>query len=207
MKITRVVFYLFALLLALVAFAFAPSIPQTHAASSGSTTKFRFHGLTVVAVFDSVSPDGCIDTFANVDGTQSGTSSEAFVSIGQFNNCTGETLLFASGATSNAEFQVSNTLASASLQATIPVSDESGNPLFDVSVNTTWTATGPIMRQNQSVHFHTKGLIDNLHLNAALRDATASGTVSIGTTNFTPEPPTFALIASVNYGEVTIMHS
>jgi hypothetical protein len=38
------------------------------------------------------------------------------------------------------------------------------------------------------------------------RDATASGTVSDGTTNFTPEPAVFADMGSVKQGEVDIIH-
>ena len=206
MKITRVLFCLFALLLALVAFAFTSSAPQAHAAGSGKITKFRLHGLTATAFFE-IAPV-CIDTTVFVSGTQSGKSSVADVFITQFNFCTGTMLLAASGSTSSPDFQISRTLDSASLQATIAVFDDVSGKTFNVSVDTTWTATGPLSRENQSFHFHTKGVIDNAHLNATFRDATALGTVSDGTTDFTPEPavgPT--QIAKVTSGEVTITHS
>ena len=207
MKILRVTCCLFVLMLSLVAFAFSTTTPRAHAAGSGSTTVFRFHGISAFAFFDNVSSDGCIDTSVDVDGTQNGTSSEADVFIGKFDNCMGTPLLLAFGSTFNPDFQVSNKLASASLSATISVFDDVSSTTFNVSVNTTWTATGPLSHEIQSFHFQTKGFIDNFHLNAAFRDAGASGTVSDGTTNFTPSPSLFAQIASVKSGEVTITHS
>ncbi len=207
MKILRVTCCLFVLMLSLVAFAFSTTTPRAHAAGSGSTTVFRFHGISAFAFFDNVSSDGCIDTSVDVDGTQNGTSSEADVFIGKFDFCTQTDLLEASGSTFNPDFQVSKKLDSASLNATISVFDFLSGNTFNVSVSTTWTATGPLSHEIQSFHFQTKGFIDNFHLNAAFRDAGASRTVSDGTTNFTPSPSLFAQIASVKSGEVTITHS
>ena len=204
MKMTRATCCLLVLLLSLVAFAFPTS---AHAAGSGSATVFRFHGLSAFADFDSFSPDGCIETFVFVDGTQSGNSSEADVFIGQFDNCTGTLLLAAFGSTFNPTFQVGQKLGSASLSATIPVFDEVSGNTFNVSVSQTWTATGPLSREIESVHFQTKNFIENFHFNDAFRDASASGTVSDGTTNFTPSPSVFAQIASFKSGDVTIIHS
>ncbi len=207
MKITRVTCCLFVLMLSLVAFAFSTSAPRAHAAASGSTFVFRFHGMTAFAVFDSLSPDGCVDTFVFLEAQKSGTSLEADVFIGKFDFCTQMDLLEASGSTFNPDFQISKKLDSASLNATISVFDFVSGNTFNVSVSTTWTATGPLSHEIQSFHFHTKGFIDNFHLNAAFRDAGASGTVSDGTTNFTPSPSVFAQLASVKSGDVTITHS
>lgn len=207
MKIIRYTACLFVLLLSLVAFTFSTNAPRAHAAASGSTTVFRFHGMTAFAVFDSLSSDGCVDTTVFVDANQSGSNLEADVFIGQFNICTQTDLMEASGSTLSPTIQISKKLDSASLSATISVTDFLSGNTFNVSVNTTWTATGPLSHEIQSMHFHTKGFIDNFHLNAAFRDAGASGTVSDGTTNFTPSPSVFAQVASVKVGDVTITHS
>jgi len=210
MKITRVTCCLFVLLLSLVAFAFSTSAPRAHAAS-GTTFVSKFHGLSAQADFDSLSPDGCIDTFVFVDGFQNTfnkqTISGADVFIGQFNNCTGTLLFFASGSTFSPTFQVGGKLASASLSATISVCcDVSGNT-FSVSVSMSWTATGALSHEIGSFHFQTKNFIENFHFNDDFRDASASGTVSDGTTNFTPSPSVFAQIASFKSGDVTISRS
>src|SRR5712691_2342135 len=167
MKITRVTCCLFVLLLSLVAFAFTTSAPRAHAAASGSTTVFRFHGQSAFADFDSTS--GCIETFAEVDGTQSNTSPVADAFIAQFDNCTGTLLLEASGSTFNPTFQVSNKLASSSLSAPISVFDFVSGNTFNVSVNTTWTATGPLSHEIESFPFHTKNFIENFHFNGDFR--------------------------------------
>ena len=203
MKILRLTCCLFVLLLSLVAFAFSTS---THAATSGSTTVFRFHGLSAFADFDSFSPDGCIETFVEVDGTQSGTSPTADVFIGQFNNCTGTLLLSAFGSTLNPTFQVSNKLDSASLSATISVTDFVSGSTFNVAVSVAWTSTSAIGHEIQTFHFHTKGFTENGHFNADFRDANASGTVSDETTNFTPSPSVFAQTMSAKEVDVFISH-
>jgi len=203
--------------LSLVAFTFLTATPKAQAAASGSTFVVRFHGASAFANFDSFSPDGCIETLAFVDGTQNGSSLEADVFISQVNNCTatplsgggcGPTaLLCAFGTTFSPTFQVSKALDSASLSATIPVFDSVSGNTFNVSVDVTWVATGPLSRESGSSHFHTKNFTENFHFNDEFRDASASGTVSDGTTNFSPSPSVFAQTASFKSGDVTITHS
>jgi hypothetical protein len=200
MKLLRVIGPMFILVLSFVAIAFPVS-------ASGSTTVIKFQSKTAFADFDSVSPDGCIETFAFVDGTQSSTNPEADVFIGQYNNCTSTSLLSAYGSTSNPNFQVSGDLASASLNATISVFDYVSGNTFNVSVSTTWTATSPSSRNFGVSHYQTKGFRETFHFNDTFRDASASGTVSDGTTNFTPSSSVFAQTASFKSGDVTISHS
>ena len=205
MKIARVTCCLFVLLLSLVAFAFTTSAPRAHAAS-GTTIVFRFHGLSTFASFDS--SDGCIDTSVSVDGHQNTVSkqtvSSADIIIEQFNVCTSVLLLGAFGFTSNANFQVGKKLVSASLNTTISVTDIVSGNTFPVSVNLTWTSTSAITQEDQTFHFHTKGFTQNGHFNADFRDANALGTVSDGTTNFTPSPSVFAQIMSAKQVVITI---
>lgn len=209
MKILRVACCLFVLLLSLVAFAFTTSAPRAHAAS-GTTFVFKYHGLSAFADFDNLSPDGCIDTFVFVDGFQTTfnkqTVSGADVFIGQFDICTNTQLLGASGSTLNANFQVGKKLVSASLNTTISVTDFVSGNTFDVSVNLTWTSTSAIAHEISSFHQHTKGFTENGHFNADFRDANASGTVSDGTTNFTPSPSVFAQTMSAKAVDVSITH-
>ncbi len=205
MKIARVTCCLFVLLLSLVAFAFTTSAPRAHAAS-GTTFVFRFHGSSAFAFFDNLS--GCIDTSVSVDGFQNTvnkqTTSGADIFIDQFNICTSTELLAAEGSTLNANFQVGKKLVSASLNTTISVTDFVSGNTFDVSVNLTWTSTSAIAHEISSFHFHTKGFTENAHFNADFRDANASGTVSAGTTNFTPSQSVFAQIFSAKEVDVMI---
>jgi hypothetical protein len=202
----RVSCCLFVLLSSLVALIFSITGPRAYAAGSGGVTTFRFQGNTAFAVFNSYSPDNCVDTFVVVDGTQRRPGLEADVSISQYDVCTGTQLLFAYGSTFTPNFQVSARLASASLSATISVFDEVSGNTFPVSVSMTWTATGPLSRAVGSEHLQFGNIIQNFRMNDTFRDASASGTVSDGTTNFTPSPSVFTQIASFINGEVDIIH-
>lgn len=202
MKILRVTCYLFVLLLFLVALAFSTSASTARAAPA-TVAKFKFSGPSAVAFFDNVV--GCVETTVDLDGFTVNNSSGADIFIGQFDNCTQTVLLQAVGSTFSSTFQVSKNLSSASLSATIPVFDAvSGNPLFNVSVSQTWTATGPLSIESSTSHFHTKGFTINSHFTGRFRNATASGTVSDGTTNFTPSPSGFAQIGTFTSAEVDI---
>ncbi len=211
MKIARVTGCLFILLLSLLAFAFTTSAPRAHAAS-GTTFVVKFNGRAAVANFGGLSSDGCIDTIIEVHGfqpIQDKQPSNAFVFISKFDTCTNTSLLDASGSTDTATFQIDERLISASLSATVPLTDnQTGNPLFNVTVNMVWT-TPPdsvIQHQIQTLHFHTKAFTINSHFNAVFRDATASGTVSDGTTNFTPSPSVFGFLAAQAMVTVIITH-
>jgi hypothetical protein len=211
MKITRVTCGLFILLLSLIAFAFTTSAPRAHAAS-GQTIVIKGHGLHVESGFDYKSPDGCIETTVYVDAFQNivhkQTVSTADAFIGKFNNCTNTTLLYASGGTDNPTFQINKDLLSASLSATIPVTDTVSGNTFSVFVNMTWTSTGGIQHQIITQHYRTQGFTINSHSNADIRDAIASGTVSDGTTNYTPSGTLwFAQIVSARSVDVTITHT
>jgi hypothetical protein len=171
---------------------------------------FKFHGLSAQANFDSLSPDGCIDTFVFVDGSQNAigkqTFSNADVFIGQFDLCTNTQLLGASGSTSSPTFQIDKKLLSASLSATISVFDFVSGTTFNVSVSVAWTSTSAIAHEISTFHFHTKAFTENSHFNADFRDANASGTVSDGTTNYTPSPSVFAQTMSAKEVDVAITH-
>ncbi len=211
MKLTRVTCCLFMLLLSLVAVAFSTSAPRAHAASQ-NTVVFKFHGLSAFANFDSeVSPGSCVHNEVHVDAFQNTsnkqTTSGANIFIGQMDWCTGTQFLFASGSVSNVNFQIDQKLLSASLKTIIDVYDNVSNTTFPVSVNLTWTSTSAIGHENSTFHIHTKGITENSHVNADFRDATASGTVSDGTTDFTPSPAFLAQIMSAKHFDVTITHS
>ena len=210
MKITRVTCCLFILLLSLVAFAFTTSAPRAHAAS-GNTIVIKGHGLHVESGFHYLSSDNCIETTVYVDAFQNivhnQTVSTADVFIGQTNNCTNTTLLDASGGTGSPAFQIDKTLLSASLSAIVPITDTVSGNTFSVSVNMTWTSTSAIQHQDITQHYRTQGFTINSHSNADIRDAIASGTVSDGTTNFTPAGTLwFAQIVSAKSVQVTITH-
>jgi hypothetical protein len=75
---------------------------------------------------------------------------------------------------------------------------------FDVEVAMTWTGTGELERLRDRSHFYAPGLIAHNRFDGTFREAVASGSVSLGGTNLTPQAPEFAEIGSVKQGSVTI---
>jgi len=185
-------------------------------AAGASTLHFSFKGQFAEAAFDSLDASGCVETFVFVEGVN-GTvketghptvSSMAVITIDQFDFCTGIETLFAQGEATLAagEFQIDKMLATATLNATIEVSDFVSGTSFPVDVSVGWTGVGATTTQKDHFQIKGPGFKVNSRFMGTFRDATASGTVSDGTTNFTPEPAFFADMGSVKQGEVDIIH-
>lgn len=194
------------LLLAIGALALL-AVPPTVRATPGSPTIVQSNGQSAVAEFDTVSSG--IETFVLVAGTHpSGAASlQIVVIVGQFDVNTGTTLLFASGSTSTATVQLGPNLSSATASAIVPLTDSVSSNSFNVEVSVAWTANSPLIHQHNTTVTHTIGFTSIFHSNASLRDADALGTVSDGTTNFTPSPSVLAQILRVNSAQITITHT
>jgi len=94
------------------------------------------------------------------------------------------------------EFRVSADGSSATLSAVVTMCSQISPDCFNGSVNLSWTGTG------QSQTFSGKAIVragGNCRIHDTFSDshgaASATGTVSIGTTNFTPDPSDLAEIA------------
>ena len=151
-------------------------------------------GTASASLFSSV---GCISTSVFVFSSESvfqdppgppDTSSFAFVGIFQFDGCTGYSLksVFGSALLADQDFQVRRN--SARLNAAIPAFDFSTGMPTTVAVNLTWTCTGPLSRSSFNSHFQSPDVIFNSHSSGTFCPAQASGSVSIGPTNFAPGP-------------------
>lgn len=198
--------------LALVVTAFS----QHTTASAGGGQAFSFKGPSALATFSSIGPSGCIVTdvfviasdgvFRDAPGPDT-ILSFASVTISQYDICNEIQLLLAYGSASpltEGEFDISKKLDSAALNATVNLFDEVSTTTFDVDVSLSWIGTGPISRQHTNSHFHTPGCIINSHGKGTSRTAEASGSVSNGATNFTPQASVDASLVQVKNGTVTI---
>ena len=198
-------------LLAVLALAVA-TFSQHTTALAGDV--FHFKGRAADAFFSS-SPDGCFFTdvfvFASEEIFQSppgpaGSFSGTFLFISQYDVCAGTQLRAAEGFAQlgDPDFQITRKLTSATLSATVNVFDFVSGTSFDVDVNLAWTGAGPLSRQNGNSHFHSPGCSVNSHFNSTFRPAGASGSVSDGATNFTPDPSLGAGMFSAKNGDVVI---
>jgi hypothetical protein len=196
------------LMLVLAAFA------EPSTASAGGGLGLSFKGPSAIASFTNVS--GCLLTESFVIASEfdhrdargpATTTSFASVTVSQFDLCAETQVLYAYGTASPLApggLQISNQLDSARLITTVSVFDEISGTTFDVSVDLHWTATGPLSRQQTTTHLHTPGCISNSHMQSRSSPAEATGTISDGLTNFTPETSISASLDSVKSGTVVI---
>ena len=204
MKSTIQIFAVFVLVVA----AFSQPTP----ASAADVFKFKDH--SAAAFFSSTDPSGCINTggsvfaFEDISHSPPGpgrSSSAVLIDIFQHDFCTDTHLLSASGVAelTSAEFQVAGNLTSATLHVTVPMTNSVSGTTFDVTIDLTWTNTSSIGHQSSHLKTNFQGCHVNLKNNSAFRFAEATGTVSDGTTNFTPSSSTEATIFFAKGGEIS----
>ena len=159
------------------------TVLPAHAAGA-ETQHFSFKGQFAEASFQSVDSSGCIKTVVTViaqDGRikQAGppeATARGEINLFQIDTCAGRLLLSAFGllTLTPEQFQIDKHLNAATLSAIIEITDVVSGNAFPVDVSVNWTGSGDIVRLKDPVH-------------GTSRNATASGTVSDGTTNFTPQ--------------------
>jgi hypothetical protein len=182
-------------------------------ASQGTPT-CTYHGLTAFAVFDSLSADGCIETYVDVLASQGFETYPAFVSsrgsgvqlfIDLYDNCNQVQLDEAFGQADNVDFTIDKTLNTATLNATVTVTsyDSPDQATYPVTVNLAWQGYGAITHTTMSSNQHTSAWTMNTHFNGDNRSADATGTVASATiANYAPAPATTAYLENATGGEV-----
>jgi hypothetical protein len=185
-------------------------------AAGAQTRHFSFKGQFATAVFQTVDSSGCIKTFVTVIAEdhrikQAGppeATLRATIELLQLDSCSGKLLLSALGVATLTpdQFQIDTQFNAATLNATIEVTDFVSGNTFPVDVSVSWTGSGDIVREKDHVHLKEPGFKLNARSIGTSRNAIASGTVSDGTTNFTPEPAVSAEMGSTKSGAVVIIH-
>jgi hypothetical protein len=169
------------------------------AASASNSTVWMFRDKSVFASFSDIDESGCVYTdvfvYASTQMTHeppgTGTWTPTVgITLQQDNICT-HTIFngYGSAPLDKAELQFQGNLDSATLTKTVSIINWwTGETAFDVDIDLTWTATSAI--KSESIHREVRS--ENYHLTEnvvrSVRFATASGTISNGTTNFTPQP-------------------
>src|SRR5262249_8227582 len=136
----------------------------------------------------------------------------ALVEILKFDNSTPceSTLLmdaFGSVSLANQDFQIDRKLTSATLgPITIPVEDTVSGSSFNLEVAMSWTGFGETARNKDRSQFLMSGFSFKTRFDGVSREASASGTISDGTTDYATLPLDFADIESLKIGEVDVTH-
>jgi hypothetical protein len=182
-------------------------------AATDKVTVVNLRGPLANAWFSDIDPSGCIETDTFVSAQRSDyqqlpgggtTTGNLAVSVFRYDTCTEESLLDVVGQTDAlplAELVISSQLDHASVHATIAASDlDTGDPVtIDVSVS--WVGTSDIHRDHSNTNDQYPGGCHVLNRwKGSGRDAVASGTVTIGTTNYAPTPSEFGEIGMVVSG-------
>ncbi|MCM8748573.1 hypothetical protein NET02_05395 [Thermomicrobiaceae bacterium CFH 74404] len=206
---------LLALVLALGLFGVLAALQPLRAAEA-ETHHFWFKSQFAEAFFSNLDETGCVvtDAFvAAVDGRskEAGTpevSSQAFLFISRFDQCTGTQLLAAEGfpILTEREFQIDHRLTTATLETTIEVFDYVSGTSFPVDVSVSWEGSGDRVRISDHFQVKAPGFKLNARFDGTFRTAQASGPISDGTTDFTPDPAVFANMSSVKQGELVVTH-
>jgi hypothetical protein len=145
--------------------------------------------------FDST---GCIQTdvviFASTTRIKDASSTPTFepilsvtYAVNNMGDPSGTVLRSGIGATDVFSFTMDDGLQNAHPTATVPVSDDQHGTTIYFYVDLVWTGVGDIDTLRLNEHVVTPAFtVDIFSGSAKARDATASGTVTDGTTNFTP---------------------
>jgi hypothetical protein len=170
-------------------------------------------GQSASAVFSTVSGDGCtqIDvTLFAVEGTEHSPPGPpevlafASVNINTSSLCGPAPGLSASGDIQNPDFTVDRRLNTATLHASVPVSGDL--PISSVDINMNWTGIGDLIRSHSHEVFSGPDFTAIFNGTGTFRHAQVFGSISDGTTNFTPEPSTSGALTSGHFIELQFEH-
>lgn len=199
------------------------------AAAATQVQHLKLRDQFVSAYWENFDSSGCpqgVVTSVTVNGgfgvTRDGSttaSSLASVAINVFDYCSGTLLLFAEGVTPNQTLQIDPNLGSAHLHTVVPLWDETHNLTIYATVEVSWQGLAKPTRTNDHGMFRSGELSIVANSKGTIRDAQATGTVTLSPCetcppgnacvtclpgNYVPLPSKSALIAKDAYGEVTI---
>jgi hypothetical protein len=120
----------------------------------------------------------------------------AFVSVFQYNQCTGEFLHNIAAQTGDATFEADRELAEGRLQARIPAFDFFTGAEVLVEMDVAWTAAGELASVSERSRIKQPGRWFTYSFKGKAREAGATGTVAVEGENLTPNESDFAQIIS-----------
>jgi hypothetical protein len=171
----------------------------------------QYSGTGASAYFSNI--EGCINTDTFVQGLDfqykkpaDEPQSYVYLTVSQYNNCTGESIMYVEGFTwvSEADFQVSQKQNTATLTATVTGYDWVSQSNVELYVDLTWTAEGPVTRMKTNNHYKFPGCHIHEKYTQLTRSGVAYGSVSDGEMNFTLLPSWSASIWEFKNGSVYV---
>jgi hypothetical protein len=174
--------------------------------------RFRLREVGAQALFASVDPRGCIETDVVIVGSEqtlkeAGKPTEqplAFVQVFVFDFCSGTVLRNLIGQTNDAEVVGDRKLNQATVQGTIPVTDNITGATEEVEVDVVFTGFGGLTVSSDRFHLRQPGFFLSVQLRGTFRAAEVSGSVALGGENLIAGPLVFAELFRVRDGEMAV---
>jgi hypothetical protein len=203
--ITNIIYPAFVLLAALI-------LPRV--AHAQRVEVFKANDHLADAQFTSLDFTGCIQTdvvvfagSATIKDTGSPPTVEPMVNVTYAVNDICNVILLRSGfgSTNVINFQMDSGLVAAHASATVPAGDDQNGTTINLYVNLDWLGVGDILNLRVKEFVDTPPFSVKMRAKGRFRDATVSGSVSDGTTNFTPAGSAVsATLQVVSQASVTI---
>jgi hypothetical protein len=188
-------------------------VPSIAAAGTPKVTHYRFSGFFADLNFDGTSDS--VESYVGVYAAQSQGQNPGnlFINAAQYDSLTNSySCYYGSVPLTGPQFQVSNSLQSASLEITGVVLDDcdTGQTVATADLSLNWTSSGgPSNGFNSTNRFIEGVFLVRARSSGLERTATVAGSVVINGTNFlagTPSPDfTYADVGKYRYSEVDIM--
>jgi hypothetical protein len=202
----------FGLILAMLGGMLLTAAPTAQAAVTTTVYHVR-NGQEAVAIYQTVSgtreTSAFVDARSGIEQTPPGPPSMqqmVNLEVSVFDISTNTLIAGGTGAAVPTSIAFGAALSSATLVATIPMSDPfTGTPLGNAEVNLTWTGFGAVTKQTSTTHFRAPGFTVNDHSSVSFRPANVSGSILFGGVDYA----TTLLdgeIAKVQFSDVTIQH-
>jgi hypothetical protein len=143
---------------------------------------------------------------AHTPGSAAALQSAVNVAISRYNVCTQTAVAFATGTAplSASEFQIDQTLNSASLNAAVPMQDTISGQTFTAQIALTWSATDSISQGISVFHSSSPGMRLNGRTHGWFRTAAASGRVVIARAETVLDSALYAGLRRSTSGMITI---
>lgn len=209
-----------------VGFSMQRSTGRVHASGSGgggpcvvmtnATPTCHFKGFSAQSYYSSVDRSTCANgvyTYYGVyasDNVQVDPSSSTFggplvsVFTSEWNDCTYSYSSYY-GETTDASIKTSGSLDTATVQATIQLSDWSNNPGPTVTVDMKWVGFGSTSTLSDSITSRTGDTMYKSRVTGSSRQAMADGTLTVGSTPVTISAT--SMMYDARGGDIVIQHA
>jgi hypothetical protein len=156
---------------------------------------FSIRDRSLIADFEDATTDNCIITQTNIIFGESVTHQggppivgppTTLVTVVYANSCTGDFISYMGGTTEQT-FRIAQDLSVASLSASVPIADDSGNTAT-VNIDVQWVANAPVQAVKERIVNRNADTIVVDRINFQVRTANVNGTISAVLAPAGPDP-------------------